>query len=30
MREAGKEVAIKISRNSKFDVDNAKVEVRIL
>ena len=30
MKEGGKEVAVKISRNKKFDVDNAMVEVRIL
>ena len=30
MREGGKEVAVKISRNKKFDVDNAQVEVKIL
>ena len=30
MKEGGKEVAIKISRNKKFDVDNAQVEVKIL
>lgn len=29
-KEGGKEVAIKISRNKKFDVDNAKVEIKIL
>ena len=30
MKEGAKEVAIKISRNKKFGVDNALVEVRIL
>lgn len=30
MREGGKEVALKISRNKKFDVDNAQVEHKIL
>jgi len=30
MKEAGKEVALKISRNKKFDVDNAHVEYKIL
>ena len=30
MWEGGKVVAVKISRNKKFDVDNAMVEVRIL
>lgn len=30
MKEGGREVAVKVSRNKKFDVDNAQVEVRIL
>ena len=30
MKEGGREVAVKISRNKKFDVDNALVEVKIL
>lgn len=30
MKEAGKEVAVKISRNKKFDFDNAAVEIKIL
>jgi hypothetical protein len=30
MKEGGKEVAIKISRNKKFDYDNASVEIKIL
>lgn len=30
MKENGKEVAVKISRNKKFDFDNASVEIKIL
>lgn len=30
MKEGGKEVALKISRNKKFDFDNASVEIKIL
>lgn len=30
MKEGGREVAVKVSRNKKFDVDNAQVEVKIL
>ena len=30
MKEGGCEVALKISRNKKFDVDNASVEIKIL
>ena len=30
IKESGKEVAIKISRNKKFDYDNAQVEYKIL
>ena len=30
MRDNGKEIAIKISRNKKFDFDNAQVEYKIL
>jgi hypothetical protein len=30
MKEGGKEVALKISRNKKFDFDNASVEFKIL
>lgn len=30
MKDGGKEVAIKISRNKKFDFDNASVEIKIL
>ena len=30
IKDGGKEVAIKISRNKKFDFDNASVEYRIL
>jgi len=30
MKEGGKDVALKISRNKKFDVDNANVEFKIL
>jgi serine/threonine protein kinase len=30
IKEGGRDVAIKISRNKKFDVDNAQVEFKIL
>jgi hypothetical protein len=30
IKEQGKEVAVKISRNKKFDFDNGQVEYRIL
>ena len=30
IKDGGKEVAIKISRNKKFDFDNAQVEFKIL
>ena len=30
MKEGGKDVALKISRNKKFDYDNAQVEYKIL
>jgi dual specificity tyrosine-phosphorylation-regulated kinase 2/3/4 len=30
IKDGGKEVAVKISRNKKFDVDNASVEYKIL
>jgi len=30
MKERGREVAIKLSRNKKFDVENSSVEIRIL
>jgi len=30
MKNKGQEVAIKISRNTKFDIDNSKVEVKFL
>jgi dual specificity protein kinase YAK1 len=30
LKENGKEVALKISRNKKFDIDNAQVEFKIL
>lgn len=30
MKDGGKEVALKISRNKKFDFDNAHVEYKIL
>ncbi len=30
LKTCGKEVAIKISRNKKFDLDNSKVETKIL
>jgi hypothetical protein len=30
LKENGKEVALKISRNKKFDLDNAQVEYKIL
>jgi nitric oxide synthase oxygenase domain/subunit len=30
LKDGGKEIALKISRNKKFDVDNAHVEVKIL
>ena len=30
MKEGGKEVAVKISRNKKFDFENAQVEIKIL
>lgn len=30
IKDGGREVAVKISRNKKFDVDNASVEYKIL
>ena len=30
MKEGGRSVALKISRNKKFDYDNAQVEIKIL
>ena len=30
LKDGGKDVALKISRNKKFDVDNAQVEIKIL
>ena len=30
IKEGGKEVAVKISRNKKFDVENSEVEIKIL